>query len=422
MRLYKLSIFTILALTSVLQANEVTLADSLSNGKISGEFRSTTVLSSYTQAGEASINNNAKASSIGLQLNYESADFYGFNIGIGFQTAHDLDLQESDITSSGPKGEDEPRTTVSGSSLYVAYLGYTKDNTNIKIGKQRIVTPLITISNTFPLVDSFNGLSITNKDLPDTELRFYALKDWYQRYDAEGSSTGVTHFKDPLYSLYIKNKSIKDVTLEGQYMTTTNDAATNDSPISVSDGYSTYFASFDYKLPIDFPLSIGSFYSGASYDTAGEPDATFFGFKMGAPLPYLGYVKLAYTSVTDDNSFPGALGHTPNFFKYNGGQMFTDNYFAGLDAASILVIPKININGLKTMFSYASYSQSAAGITKSGHDMDGASELQADIRYSFGGAFKGLSTRLQLAYIDYDDNTVSDDKLTTSRIYLSYKF
>lgn len=421
MKIQKIFLFVVVIINLQLLGNE-SLVDALTKGKFNGEIRSTTVLSSYTDASEASINNNARASSIGLQFNYETAQFYGFNVGLGFQTAQDLDLHEKEISQTGPKGEDEPRATVSGTNMYIGYLGYTRGNTNVKVGKQIIMTPLMANSDTFPLRDSFNGLSITNKDIPQTEIRFYALKDWYERYHAEDGSSRVTHFKDPLYSLYIKNKSIKGLALEGQYMTTDNKEATNDTPINVAGGYSTYFASFDYKLPISFPLSIGSFYSGADYDATGEDNATFYGFKIGAPLPYLGYVKLAFTTVTDDNSFPGALGHVPNFFKYNGGQMFTDNYFAGLDATSLLVIPNFGIKGVKTLFSYAKYSQSTEGINVSGHDLDGASELQADVRYSFDGALKGLSLRLQLAFIDYDDDTVDEDKLTTSRIYLSYKF
>lgn len=399
-----------------------TLAEALTNGKFNGEIRSTTVLSSYTDAAEASINNNAKSSSIGLQLNYESGEFHGFNVGLGFQTAHDLDIHAKEISQTGPKGEDEPRATVSGSNMYVGYLGYTNANTNIKVGKQIIMTTLMANSNTFPLRDSFQGLSITNKDLPQTEIRFYAIKDWYERYHADVGNSRVTHFDKPLYSLFVKNNSIDRLTLEAQYMATNSSVATNDSPISIADGYSTYYGAFNYKLPISFPVSVGAFYAGASFDIVGEDDAKFYGVKAGAPLPYLGYVKLAYTTVTDDNSFPGALGHVPNFFKYNGGQMFTDNIYAGLDAISLLVIPKLGIPRVKTLFSYAKYSQSDVGIAKSGHDMDGASELQADVRYEFGGALKGLSARLQLAFIDYDDNSVSDDKLTTSRIYLSYKF
>lgn len=397
------------------------LQESLTNGKFNGEIRSTTVFSSTvssTAQAEAAINNNANASSIGIQLNYESADFHGFNVGLGFQMAHDLGIHDEYVGSPVPS-EDEPRTTVSGSNMYVGYLGYTSGTTNIKVGKQIVMTTLMANSNTFPLRDSFQGLSITNKDIPQTEVKFYAIKDWYERYSADEGNDEVTHFDKPLYSLFVKNTSIDKLSLEGQYLTTDSKGATGDAPISISGGYSTYYGAFDYKLPVSHPVSFGAFYAGADFDN-GDDSAKFYGLKVGSPLPYLGYVKLAYTSVGDDNSFPGAIGHVPNFFKFNGGQMFTDNYFAGTNATSLLIIPKL-IPGVKTLFSYAKYSQSQKGQTASGHNLDGASEIQADFRYSFDGAFKGLSARLQVALIDYDLGT-SDDKLTTSRVYLNYKF
>lgn len=422
MKFAKVSLVALLAIGTYSFASE-SLQDALTNGKFNGEIRSTTVLSSYTDAVESSINNNAKASSIGIQFNYKSADFYGFNVGLGFQSAHDLGLHDQDFGApTFTKGEDEPRATVSGSNMYVGYLGYTAKNTDVKVGKQIIMTTLMANSNTFPLRDSFQGLSIVNKDLPQTEIRFYAIKDWYERYHADVGNTEVTHFDKPLYSLFFKNNSVDRLTLEGQYLTTNSTVATGDSPISITGGYSTYYGAFDYKLPISYPLSVGSFYAGAKFDKVGEENAEFFGLKIGSKLPYLGIVKLAYTSVSDDNSFPGAIGHVPNFFRYNGGQMFTDNIYAGLDATSLLVIPNFGIPRVKTLFSYAKYSQSSTGIMKSGHNLDGASELQADLRYSFTGVLKGLSARLQLALIDYDDNTVADDKMTTSRIYLNYKF
>ena len=417
----KLSKISIIVAALCISANAQSLQDSLKDGTFNGEIRSTTVLSSTVAPAaysEAGINNNAKSSSIGIQLNYTSAPFYGFNVGLGFQAAHDLGLHD-DSNPSPVSGEKEPRTAVSGANMYVGYLGYTKGATNVKVGKQIIMTTLMANSNTFALRDSFNGISISNKDIPNTQVEFYAIKDWYERYHADVGNTRVTHFDKPLYSLFVKNKSFDNLSLEGQYLTTSSKVANNDKPVGVSGGYSTYYGAFDYKLPISHPVSIGAFYAGANFDN-GDANAKFIGAKVGSPLPYLGYVKLAYTTVSDKNNFPGALGHVPNFFKYNGGQMFTDNIFAGMNSTSLLVIPKL-IPGVKTLFSYAKYSQSAAGQTVSNHNLDGASEIQADFRYKFKGALKGLSARLQLALIDYDLGT-DDDKLTTSRIYLNFKF
>lgn len=405
-----------------INSNANTLEEALKNSKVNGEIRSFTILGSKSDSAESNVLDNSKASAIGFQLNYETGDFYGFKAQVGFQAAHDFEIGDTD----GPptESEDEPRATAEGANLYLANLSYTYSNTSIKAGRQLIATPLMIGSNTHPLRDSFYGLSVVNKDIPQTEIRLYAIKEWYQRYTAENGNSAATHFDGLLYSIFIKNKSIDGLTLQGQYLTVDNDSTstTKDAPVIVQGGYSTYFASFDYKLPISFPLSIGGLYAGASFDTAGEDNAHFYGAKIGTKVPYAGVIKLAYTSVSDDNNFPGSMGHVPNFFRYNGGQMFTDNIYAGLDAASILIIPDFNIAGFKTLFSYAKYFQSDEGIAKSGHSLDGASEIQADIRYAFSGTLKGLSLRLQTAYIDYHDDAVDKDDLAISRIYINYKF
>ena len=402
--------------------NADTLYEALSNANVNGEVRSMTILATESDAKESNILNNSKASAIALQLNYVTKDFYGFKGKIGFQTSHNLGINdESDPNPT--TGENEPRVTVEGTNMYLASISYSFANTTIKVGRQLISTPLIAGSNLHPLRDSFNALSIVNKDLTQTKITLYLIKEWYQRYTAEDGSSKATDFDKPLYSLHIKNSSIKDLKLEGQYFITKNKGSNKDLPIPVIDGYSMYLALFDYKLATSLPLSVGGLYSGATFDKKGEKDSSFYGVKVGTKISNIG-VKLAYTLVSDDNDFPGTLGHIPNFFKYNGGQMYTENIFAGVSTTSILLVPNVSIAGVKILISYSKYAQTDKGIsvTKSGFNLDGASELQFDLRYRFSGLLKGFSTRLQLAQLDYDNNTIADDKNSVGRFFLNYKF
>lgn len=429
---------TCLALAAIsalgISANATTLQEALSGGKVSGEIRSVTVMSSYTDETETGPYNNANSSAIALQLKYQTADFNGFKSEIGFQTAHSFDLEKTNAAADVPNfyNENESRVTQEGTNLYLANISYATGNTEVKVGRQTISTTLMSISNANPLVDTFNGLSITNKDISNTEIKFYVLKDWIERYSTTDSSR-ITHWKKPTVSLYVKNNSIENLTLEGQYLGVRDEVGNpTDAPVATNDSYKTYFGAFDYKLPVGMPLSIGSFYAVADYDSTAstgapklldENDTNMYGIKLGGKIGETGF-KIAYTKVGDDGDFIGNLGHVPNFFKYNGGQMFTDNFFAGMSSTSVMLIPKL-IPGVFSLFAYSKYSQTDAGIanTSRGANMDGASEIQADLRYKFGGAFKGLSTRLQLALVDLDSETSgSDDKLTIGKLYLNYKF
>lgn len=411
-----------LAAVSVLgvSVNASTLQEALKGGSVNGEVRSTTVYSTDVSSAaysEAVINNNANSGAIGLQLNYESGDYHGFKANVGFQSATDLDIDDKS-DSSPVTGENEPRSTVEGASMYVANIQYNTAKTTIKAGKQIIMTPLIANSNTFTLRDSFNAISVDSKDIENTNIKFYAIRDWYERYHIEDSSR-ITHFEDPAYSFYVKSQATKELTLEAQILAVTDSVgAPTEAPVKMYDEYSTYFLTGTYKLPTATPLSVGAYYAGASYDQSGEEDTNMVGLKLGGKAFNTGF-KVAYTKVDDDNNFAGALGHVPHFFKYNGGQMFTDYIYAGMTSTSLLLVPDFGIAGFKALLSYSAYSQSDAGQTVSGHDMDGASEIQADLRYNFGN---GFSTRYQIAMIDYDVASASDSELTTSRLYLNYKF
>jgi imipenem/basic amino acid-specific outer membrane pore len=427
---------TCLALAAIsalgITANATSLAEALSGGKASGEIRSVTVMSSYTDETEAGPYNNANSSAIALQLNYKTADYKGFKSEIGFQTGHSFDIEDSSAAADAPRfyNERESRVTQEGSNLYLANISYAAGNTEAKVGRQLISTPLISFSNANPMVDTFNGLSIVNKDISNTEINLYVLKDWIERYSATDGSARITHWNTPTISLYAKNTSIENLTLEGQYLGVRDDEGNpNDAPVATNGSYKVYYGAFEYKLPVGMPLSIGSFYSVADYDSTvstGAPklldknDTDMYGVKLGGKIGETAF-KVAYTKVGDDGDFIGNLGHVPNFFKYNGGQMFTDNFFAGVSSTSLMVIPKL-IPGVGTLFAVSKYSQTEAGKTNTsrGANMDGAVEIMADLKYNIT---KELSTRLQLAQVDFDSTTAGvDDKLTIGKLYLNYKF
>ncbi|TLP36911.1 OprD family outer membrane porin [Arcobacter arenosus] len=436
MKLRTLSLMAILALNSQVMASD-SLAEALTNGKVSGEVRLFTEMASNVDSTLVGPFRNANSSAVALQLNYSTGAYYGFKVNVGFQHGHSFDIEnDSGAVSSGANAfatENDGRITQDGSMLYIANLQYNIAQTEFKVGRQGIVTPLIAVSNANPMKDTFEALSVVSKDLSNTEIRFYGIKKWIERYSAT-DETRKTNFDDPTLSLYVKNTSIPNLTLEGQYLAVRDDIGNpKNAPRATNDSYSTYFVQGDYKLPVDIPLSIGAYYAGTDYDGAvyigatandenargGKGETTLYGVKIGGKVFDTAF-KLAYTKVSDDNSFLGALGHTPHFFKYNGGQMFTDNIYAGQSSISAMVIPKL-IPGVFTLFAYSRYSQTDKGQVVSGVDMDGASEIQADLRYKIT---KDLSARLQLAHVELDDSnaTGNDDTMNIAKLYLTYKF
>lgn len=416
-----------------ISANASSLSEALSGGKASGEIRSITEMASDINTYELGPYRNANSSAIALQLNYTTGDFNGFKANIGFQYGHSLDLEDSASQSgANPAGawsnENEKRITAEGSMLYIANLQYNIAKTEIKAGRQLISTPLISYSSANPMIDTFNALSVVSKDLENTEISAYIIKDWIERYAANNGSASINHFEKPTLSLYVKNKSIPNLMLEAQYLDVRDEVGNpTEAMLNTNNSYSTYYVNAEYKLPVSMPLTLGGFYAGASYDgavrygaraeTINYGESTMYGAKVAGSIGDTKF-KVAYTKVTDENSFLGCFGHVPHFFKYNGAQMFTDWYYSGMSSTSLVVIPKI-IPNVFTLFTISKYSQTNKGQQISGFNYDGATEIQADLRYNIT---KEFNARLQLAQVDMDNDALGDDKMTIGKLYLTYKF
>jgi len=452
MKLVKLSLVTLMTLGSVAYAAD-TLEEAFKNGKVSGDLRFVYTAGSQSDAAtQTAPVNNVNVGSIAVELKYVTDKFQGFNLGVAFQSAHDLGFHQNDYTGvagTQPASEDDERNSVSTTLLSEAYIQYNFLKSNIAIGRQKIKTPLIMTSSAFALEDSFDAAVLTLNEIPDTMIKLMYIQDWQMRYgdDARKTATGATtatqadeHYKDGVYSIFFKNKSIKGLTVDGQYLKTNENVMFYDAPVFVAPGgYDEYYIQAEYKLPINYPLSLAMTYAGADYDTGvkavpsaatavptvGGDSARLYGFKVATEVSGV-KLNAAYTTMDDEANFPGTLGHVPDTIAYT--DMLTNNaIFAGVDAYSIEAIYGFGIPGFSSALKYAHYDQSAQGIINSGNmNLDGADEINIDLKYAFSGALKGFHTRLWAGYGTYDNPTGStstnDDDFLYGRFYLHYKF
>lgn len=389
MKWAKLSLVAVAALSTMAYAGD-SLEDAFKNGKVSGDLRFVYTGGSRSDAvNETAPVNNVNVGSIAVELRYITDDFKGFNLGIGFQSAHDLGFQNRDaVGSKDPDSEDDARNSVSTTLLSEAYIKYTISKSDIMVGRQKIKTPLIMTSTAFALEDSFDAAVLTVRELPDTMIKLIYIQEWQMRYGSEaaGNSQQDEHYSDGMYSLFFKNTSIKGLTLDGQYLTIDEDKKYGTAPYSIWDapvfikagGYDEYYLQADYKLPIDLPLSLAMTYAGAKYDNpiiAGNDEATLYGFKVATTLSGV-KLNLAYTTMDDEANFPGTFGHVPDVISYT--DMLTNNsIFAGVDGYSIEALYGFGIPGFNSGLKYAHYTQSDKGIINSGNAMnlDGADEI-----------------------------------------------
>ena len=194
-----------------------TLQEALKSGKISGQFNYIAVKGSDADTYSLNSVRNRDSSAVTTRLNYKSGDFYHFSLGAGFQASKDL--RGLDAADANPDGPNDTRVSITGASLFEFYLAYNIAQSELKVGRQIIHTPLLNnAEQVYPMVDYFDAAVFTTNLLPQTMLKALVIQQWHQReleYD--------THFGDPLYSVFIVNHSIPNLTLLGQYMVTTED-------------------------------------------------------------------------------------------------------------------------------------------------------------------------------------------------------
>jgi hypothetical protein len=398
------------------------LQEALSGGTFTGEIRNTLGLASQTDAKASGPFNDGKSLGSAITLDYVTGAYYGFKLGLGAESGYDWGLQSNDASTLAG-GENDHRVTADATNLYHAFLQYDFDHeltdSRIRIGRQNIVSPLLMSDGMYPMQDTFDALVFDNKDLDKTDLRFMYISKWNMRYgDDNNGSIAETDkkFDNPLVSLYLNNNSIEGLNIEAQWLSNNNDNGVGDPPADVTaHDYDTSFLALTYQIPNSTWL-VGAKTLSANFDDS--PDTGYWGARVKKTFDGVG-VQLAYTSVDDAANFPGTLGHVPMFRPYSPG--LTPEIFAGLQATSIAVDYTFNVPGLHTKLGYTSYKQSDEGIKNSiDNDFDGAYEASLQVRYQ-PAEIKGLSTIVEISYMDYDQN-VDTDSMAVLRTSVNYKF
>ncbi|MBU0631490.1 OprD family outer membrane porin [bacterium] len=161
--------------------------DMFKNGKVTGQIRA--MYAGYDYKNDT----DTHATSLGGQLKYELAELNGFNAGVAFYTANDINF----ATGDGLKQNNE---LSSSNGHYTdateAYINYKNDGFNFRAGRQVIDTPLADsddirmIPNTFQAyIASFttNGLSFLAGNLQEWQGSDAGLDDGWQKTGTDGT-------------------------------------------------------------------------------------------------------------------------------------------------------------------------------------------------------------------------------------------
>lgn len=375
----------ILAIASYTVSNASTLEEAIKNGKVNG------TLQAYYFSREKENGTDNDILTLGLDISYETANYNGFTAKTTFQSASSpwVDQDGKDARKSNMWG--------SGAQLSEAYLSYTIANTSAQIGRMYFWSPVLGGSGSRVNKEAFQGLTLSNSDIPDTKLTFAYMNKFQSRTDGEGNIGKFTKtFKiaaapwafeldDGAYTVSLKNRSIENLTLSASY-------------VDAIDAFETTYLEANYKFS---NYSISTQYYDSQQD--GQESGELFGIQGTALFGPLSFTA-AYTTTGDDADVIPGLGNGADL-AYTWSEALAYQYAADLDSTKVLAKYKIN----NAMYVSAAYLEEDGADYKKGFTNFVAG-------YKFSGSLKGLD--LKAAYeIGSKDN--EDDEL---RVRLNYKF
>lgn len=385
-KVIRLGLMATLALGYTSAFSAQSLASVFEEGKVSGEIKS-----QYFQK-EVS-NEKVSIWTNGGNLSYVTGDYYGFKSGVTLQastvTASDLD--------NAPTAYNKDQN-VSGAVLSQAYLQYSMANTTGKIGRQYISTPLVEGSGSRIFKESFEGLVISNTDISNTTIvAAYVDKEQYRTDIASGGTevkevSDFEQIQDGAYTVYVNNKSIKDLTVDAQYALINSDTHT-------ADDTKAFYAAGSYNLS---PFTIETQTYQTDNGNAVNSKGSAYGVNLLGNFDKLS-LGVAYSIVDKDANIINGIGNGADYL-YTGTWIYGGIYDADTDAYKLSAGYKITTD-LSFDLNY--------GAWKTGTNPT-ASETDFITTYTFNENF---STKFVLATYD----NLADESYRT-RLYASYKF
>lgn len=186
-KLLATSAFMAVSFNSVTAASD--LESAFKESKVMGQFRAFYIDRDYNQAYSKS---DRSAFAIGGKFGFETAAVNGLKFGIMAYSTNAINPNRyndngTPNTHMDPTlfGKDRKGVTYIGQ----LYLNYSYKNTNIKVGRQEINTPMAGMDDARMLPNLFEGAILTNKDLNKTTLIVGHL--WSMAYGTFANSYGA---------------------------------------------------------------------------------------------------------------------------------------------------------------------------------------------------------------------------------------
>ncbi len=378
-------IFSAAAFCALANANS-TLQDALVKGKASLDAR----IFYFDRSFDKPNTPNSKALTAGGIAKYETQEFHGAKAAIAYYGSYHLGV--TDRKEGAASGLLEQTNANNLSLLGELYIEQQIGKTTLKVGRQRLSTPLANDHDLRLLPSSYEAITLKTNEIANSAVelgfinRYTGFVSKYNSFKDEEHIWG----KNGLPYIYLQNTSLPGTLLRAQYI-----YALDSKNITVKD-YRYIDAS--YKLPIPLNTTIKAQYGGNSFKNAN--DSSMYGALAEASLPSVD-AALVYNKIIG-NSFKAV----------ESGAMYTDwqqgyaNYEPSEALGGYLVLKPLSSLSVKVGKVWVR----AIGASKK----DDFTESNIDFWYTLN-----KNNKLRIRYSDKDQtpNTTIEDRKDFRVVY-----
>ncbi len=391
----KLSLISV-ALLSQLNASESvnSIQEMFSNGEVNGQIR----LGYYNVDLDANSDTQS-VTAIGGQLKYETASLNGINAGVAMFTAHSIN------SLSGDKDSDKFSDFLTSSEgsyteLAEAYLNYSIDNFNIRIGRQLLDTPLADGDDIAMTPNSFEAI-VASYDIKDLGLSVIGAN--IQRM--QGADAG---YENVLKHSWMDTGDSGTNMLAVVYAKDTVEASAWYYDVDKSAKAFYMDASKEFEIYPYHHITFGVQYLSESEEDSSGIEGSIAGMMLDANY-YNFNAMIAYNDINIDDSktifegFGGGCSYT-NMETTTAGAIDTDS-------SSYLISLGYSLDAIDFSLSYGNFE---ADIENNGH----LQEVDAGISYALNDGQADIS----LTYVHIDDKIVANNDSDEIKVFANYNF
>jgi len=439
-----MSIVAMGMLTSVNAADS--FAGMFSEGKASGQIREYSISRTMDYSNPTKDDYTRSANAIGGHLKFETDSYKGITLGTAFYTTNGFanDSDKTDYTKFDPTllGVNNKSYSLLGE----AYLQYHRANTTLKLGRQKLNTPLAGADDARMLPNLFEAYLLINSDIPDTTIIAGHVTRFAQGTFGRAYNGGILAATGG-YSVVDTRNQVGEFVNMGDYaigkktdgVSVLSASYTGIKGLKVQlwdyyayDILNAVYGQVDAKWNCLLSDKVKPFASAqvikendVGDKLAGSIDGAYWGAKVGAKVEnfttYLAYSQTTENSASDAataNAIISPWGGMPAFTQ---GMVTRHVFLAGTKATKVAASYNFKSFGpdLKTVAYYASYDMA----DYNGYTYGDASETGFDIIYK-PKAVKGLNLRVRGNFADDFNVATSGDTVGWSeyRFIANYTF